>query len=533
MSSIKHAIGIDISTQTITAMLIGVVEENGLPAELIISSAWTESRPCGDEISRKDPSVWVKLIAECIADLKRKSRETALARSIGISTTFPGIFAVLRDGSIDPRYVSLYDNTDDTGICSEAFEDILGGAEAQTMNRMQPGNMAIGLAHLVKTQGLDLNDAAAVVPPNTAFASELLRCAGCPADPGRLFSDFTQTTISGLYDFRTAEPVPSGVNDLIKAAMPGIEPGRVRELLPATAPAWRNAVPEPALTDLRDLLGLPDLVSISIGAGDSSLGALALLGDRDTVINVRGSSDSPMLVIDSPRPRSSPRETVFHYPLATAASLADSPWCVVAPMLRSGKVWDWVRGLRFLAGGENADSELEALALDALKSKLRSPANTPLRFNTALGGERAPTWDPRAAGSITGLIESHSIGDIALAALEGMSATLRSCIEMMEDRYKVRPAKMLVVGGPAKNMLWNWITQVYTGKRVYATTSSNASLLGAALLGYGASYDGTEPDNSIARRLFALSRLASGHPLIAPVAVAPPDEELADMKAEF
>jgi len=510
MSAIRHTIGIDISTQTITAMLIGVVETNASPAELVISGAWMESRPCKDEISRKNPAVWVELVRECIAGLKRSARETELVEAIGISTTFPGCFAVQADGSIDPRLVSLYDNTDDAGLCSGGFDEALGRAERETLNRLWPGSMAIGLVHLVKSACLRLDGISGLVPPNTAFAHQLLADAGHRSSPESLFSDFTQTAISGLYDARTCRPVPPAVAQLLREAAPEMDTDRLSDVLPRAEPAWRNVVPPEGIASARNLLGLPSLASISIGAGDSSLGTLALMGDRQTVINVRGSSDSPTILVDAPMPCPGPRETVLQFPLPTAASPADSPWCVVAPMLRSGRVWDWVRSLRFAEDDADADEKLEALALEAFHVKTDGDG---LRFDTALGGERAPLWDAQAKGSIVGLIESHGVGHIALAALEGMSAVLSECIRLMEARYGVRTDKLLLAGGPARNKLWNAITQAGTGKQTFATTFSDASLLGAALLGYGALYDGAEADRNVSGRILALSRLSSSHPL--------------------
>ena len=537
MSEIRHVIGVDISTQAITAMLIGVMEDEGSPSELIISSAWMASRPCRDEIARKMPSTWVQLIRECIVDLKHQARETELAVSIGISTTFPGIFVIPANGFIDPQFVSLYDNTDDVGILDGDFEELLGYAEADTFNRMWSGTMAVGVAHLVKSANLRLEDARAVVPPNTAFAYTLLRMAGADVNTKELISDFTQTIIGGLYDPSTGLPVPRNVVNLLNAAVPGVDWNHLKDILPRAVPSWRNVVPENTILSIRNLLGLPKLQSVSIGAGDSPLGALALLESPDTIINIRGSSDSPMIIIDSPKPRNTQRETVCHYPLPTVRNLSDSPWCAIAPMLRSGKVWDWVRRLRFPDDSPNADMELEVLAINALKRRLRSPksslASKRLRFATALGGERAPDWNPNATGSINGLIEAHDIGDIALAALEGMSVSLRQCISASEERYGVRPNKLLIAGGPTRNNLWNWLTQIYTGKKTSVTTFSDASLLGAAMIGYGAFFDTHEDDSSIVRRLLAVSRLASSHPLISPIPVKPPDEECAMLEEEY
>jgi len=537
MREIRHAIGIDISTQAVSAMLIGVGEEMGAPTEIVISREWIASMPYPSEQARRAPSSWVELARECIHDLSRVVPEIELAEAVGVSTTFPGVIAISRYGSVDPELASLYDNTDDAGLGEGGLEAEVARAEEDTLNRMWPGNMAVGLAHLVSSRGLVLEQTAALVPPNTAFAHALLRSVGTDVPSAELMSDLTETVIGGLYDARTLAPVPDSVAALLQRVLPEISPDHIRSLLPRPAPSWTNVVPKRSLPAVRELLGLPNLVSVSVGAGDSPLGTLALSPDRDTVLVVRGSTDSPMLMIDAPGPRSTPRETVLHYPLPSATCAGDPPWCAVAPTLRSGKVWDWVRRLRYPDPCESADTELERLAAEALKRRLTAPLGSlesrPLTFDTALGGERAPEWDPRATGCLSGLVETHSIGDIALAALEGMSVRLRRCLEAMESRYRVSPRKLLLAGGPAHNTLWNWVTQVFTGKKVFATTFSDASLLGAALLGYGASYGGTESDASIAHRLRTVSGFASFHPQVQPTRIGPPDDELAALEKAY
>lgn len=534
MDNIRHVIGIDISTQTVSAILTGIAEKGGMPDELIISGAWIASIPYKSEAGRRNPAEWVDLVRECINNLRYKSKEVELAEAIGVSTTFPGTFPVSLSDEINPGLVNLYDNTEGAEIF-EYTDDLLAGAESAAMNRMGPGNMVMGLIRLIKSCGLNLSNTAAVVPPNSAFCHALLKSAGCSVNPKNLFSDFTETVIGGLYNAGDFSPMPDAVKMLFDAALPEVNTDSIKSLLPKAMPAWKNILPPEAAADVRELLELPNLISVSIGGGDSSLGALALYPDSDTILNVRGSSDSPMMAVQSTRPRTSPRENLLHYPAATAKD-PESPWLVVAPMLRSGKVWDWVKGLRFDRFDGNGNIELEKMAMLALKQKLRSPQNSPLkklRFNTALGGERAPHWDPSATGSIMGLTEKHGIGDIALAALESMSATLGECLSLMEERYEKSPGKLILAGGPVCNHLWNWITQIYTGKKTYATTFSDASLLGAAMIGYASVYDETYSPSSIAKKLNTLSGLAWQHPLIKPVPVTAPDNELLAMEINY
>ena len=110
------------------------------------------------------------------------------------------------------------------------FEKELGRAEADTFNRVWPGNVAVGLLRLAASGGLDFGKLSAIVPPNTAFAHTLLRMAEFSQDPAQLFSDFTQTVISGLYDARTGSPLPQGTLDLLAAAAPDVRWDRLRAL---------------------------------------------------------------------------------------------------------------------------------------------------------------------------------------------------------------------------------------------------------------------------------------------------------------
>jgi sugar (pentulose or hexulose) kinase len=465
---------------------------------------------------------------KCIGDLCEVAPEARSARGIGVSTTFPGVFAIDRHGVTSPESASLYDNSEDAGLCGGGFEKALARAEDDTLNRMWPGNMAVGLIHLVKDCALRLDGLSAIVPPNTAFAHALLRAAGCEVDPRELGSDFTQTVIGGLYDARTARLLPEGVRALLAQAAPEIDCALLAKLLPEAVPAWTNVVSRETRQAVREFLRLPELGAVSIGAGDSALATLALLPGADSVLNVRGSSDTPVLIVGMPKPRTEDREAVLHYPMVTAPSIAEAEWCVAAPMLRSGRVWDWVKRLRFSEDDPDADTELERLASQAL-ARRGARSRDGLRFRTVLGGERAPDWDPCATGSLTGLVESHSTGDIALAALEGMSLTLRGCISLMESRYGVKVDRLLLAGGPTRNALWNWVTEVVTGKETWATEFSDASVMGAALLGYASSYDGTDSSPAISARLKQASKLCSSHPLIRPKRVEPPDRKLSGL----
>lgn len=524
MQAVRYAIGIDISTQTVSAALAGVREHCGDPVEVHIDPRWLASASYSCDEERKLPSAWVRLAKHCIEQLICGVPEARLSTGIGISTTFPGTF-VFTSLESDPPYCVLYDSTQDAGLLSGGFEEELADAERGTLNRTWPGSMSVGLVHLMRDAGLKLDGLAAVVPPNTAFAHALLRKAGYLTDPLALGSDFTQTIIGGLYAAPQAAPLPESVRQMLRAAIPGLDTTRLEALLPQARPAWTNAVPGQALYRVREYLGLPALEAVSIGAGDSALAVLPLCPDSDTVADVRGSSDTPVMLVSFPQPVECGRERLLHYPMVTAADTRTALWCGAAPILRTGRVWDWVRRLRFDGSDTAADTELERLAVEALVRQLSSVGGKPDAFplfRTSLGGERAPSWDSQITGSIWNLIECHSIGDIALAALEGVSASLRGCIELMEARYAVKSKRLLLAGGPTRNRLWNWVTQALTSRETLVTEFADASVLGAALLGHAAACQRKMDNSQVSRQLVRLAGLCSQHTLIRPQRVTPP-----------
>ncbi|MCX8052980.1 MAG: FGGY-family carbohydrate kinase [Armatimonadetes bacterium] len=103
----------------------------------------------------------------------------------------------------------------------------------------------------------------------------------------------------------------------------------------------------------------------------------------------------------------------------------------------------------------------------------------------------------------------------------------------MESRYGLKLLNLLLAGGPVRNSLWNRVTGAIVGKKTFITEFCDASLLGAAMLGYASSYDGREPDQAISRRLRSLSKIATRHPLVKPKPVVTPDDELARLEFAY
>jgi len=127
------------------------------------------------------------------------------------------------------------------------------------------------------------------------------------------------------------------------------------------------------------------------------------------------------------------------------------------------------------AGGPDAYAQFAELAS-------HSPAGA--RGLIALpyfAGERTPLHDPKAVGVLFGLRLEHTKGDIYRALLEGVAYGIRHNLEVMEQE-KVRPARILAVGGGTKNRLWMGIVSDACGVQLHIPAQQIGASYGDAFL---------------------------------------------------
>jgi xylulokinase len=98
-----------------------------------------------------------------------------------------------------------------------------------------------------------------------------------------------------------------------------------------------------------------------------------------------------------------------------------------------------------------------------------------------LMGERTPHLDAYARGAWIGLTAKHQRSDLARAILEGVSYSLRDCLEII--RQLGAPVKKVrLSGGGAKSPFWHQIFADVFGAPVVTLQSQEGSAYGAALL---------------------------------------------------
>jgi xylulokinase len=121
--------------------------------------------------------------------------------------------------------------------------------------------------------------------------------------------------------------------------------------------------------------------------------------------------------------------------------------------------------------------EYELMVKEALKSSIG--ANR-LLFNPSMGGGMPMDKSYNLRGSFIGLDLVHTRADMLRASMEGISMSLRVCLDKMRELTPIS-GEMLLVGGGAKNPVWRQIyADIYKVTVLKSNVDQQASALGAA-----------------------------------------------------
>lgn len=98
-----------------------------------------------------------------------------------------------------------------------------------------------------------------------------------------------------------------------------------------------------------------------------------------------------------------------------------------------------------------------------------------------LNGERTPHLDPNARGAFIGLSTMHKKKDMIRAVMEGVSYSLRDCVEVMRE-MNINVNDMMACGGGGTSPLWRQMLADLYGCPVKTTQNKEGPALGVALL---------------------------------------------------
>ncbi|MEG0692846.1 MAG: FGGY-family carbohydrate kinase, partial [Oscillospiraceae bacterium] len=159
-------------------------------------------------------------------------------------------------------------------------------------------------------------------------------------------------------------------------------------------------------------------------------------------------------------------------------------WHVMGVTQAAGLSMKWLRDT--LCQEEILESERQGIdsyiLLDKMAKDVSIGANK-LLYLPYLMGERTPHLDPDARGVLFGLSAMHTKADIIRAVLEGVSYSLRDCIEILRE-MDVDTKDMMVCGGGAKSPIWRQMLADLYSCDVKTLASNEGAALGAAILAF-------------------------------------------------
>jgi len=168
--------------------------------------------------------------------------------------------------------------------------------------------------------------------------------------------------------------------------------------------------------------------------------------------------------------------------LHTFCHAVPGKWHMTGVTLSAGGSFRWLRDA--LCKGEMVEAELQWLdPYDMLTEKASGvePGSGGLIFLPYLTGERAPYPDPHARGVFFGLNLQHTKDHIIRAVLEGVTFSLKDCLEIMKENNIVI-SRIVASGGGGKSSLWRQIQADVFNSPMVTINNDEGPAFGVALL---------------------------------------------------
>jgi len=508
-------LGIDVGTSSVKMLLYFLGKEAPAAERVRMARAAMKVDHPRPDWSEADPAAWWRGIRRAA-----KALDLAGVRVLGIGTSslFPALVAM--DGRGRPvRPAILYDDRRSTAEVDELARSPLAHPELHhvlTGNRVRPGTISLSSLLWMRR--------------HEAAAFRRTKCFGHVSTfvgrrlTGRSAIDSTSASLTGLYATASGEAWLRGVCraygisldkvgrpvedltygnylDLLAASRPDLKeqfladlpPGEGRDAIlgrrvELPAGGWVTVLLDVSgisLTRLPEVLwpgqrlggltaeaaaalGLEAGTPVAVGSGDSACGALALgLDDEGQMAVTCGTTDCLMSV---------QRSAVFSVRTLNMAYMDSDTWLAVAPMNSAGAAVDWFVAT-FLGRGRDRYDRFFSLAAEA-------PAGSGgVVFLPYLAGERSPVYDPAAKGVFFGLTAGTRLVEMARAVLEGVAFGHRQILGMADVRLGRRIERVVAAGGGTRSPLWRQIRADAADRPYVYSDCTEASALGAALLG--------------------------------------------------
>ncbi len=229
------------------------------------------------------------------------------------------------------------------------------------------------------------------------------------------------------------------------------------------------------------LTGLRAGTPVVGGAGDNAAAAVGMGVVRDgmgfTTIGTSG-----VVFAHTSEMHSDPAGRIH-----TLCAAVPGEWHVMGVTQAAGLSLKWFKDQFYASEAEASKKSGRSIyaELDKIAEKVPAGANG-LYYLPYLMGERTPHLDARARGAFVGLSAVHTRADMLRSVMEGVTHSLRDCLDIFVDAG-VKVDTMLACGGGASSGLWRQMLADMFECDVVSTETSGGAALGAAILaGVGA-----------------------------------------------
>lgn len=228
--------------------------------------------------------------------------------------------------------------------------------------------------------------------------------------------------------------------------------------------------------EMAEKIGLSEVCPVAAGAGDNASAAVGcgVVDDGDAFATI-GTSGVVFAPTDEIKIDQKGR-------IHTFCSAVPNQWHVMGVTQAAGLSLKWIKDNLCVDISENAkkNGESSYVVIDKIASETPIGSNG-VMYLPYLMGERTPHLDPYARGAFVGLGGANTRNDMLRATMEGVSFSLKDCLEIFAE-VGVAPDKTVLCGGGAKSALWrNMLTDVFATDTC-TSSSTESCALGAAIL---------------------------------------------------
>jgi sugar (pentulose or hexulose) kinase len=255
---------------------------------------------------------------------------------------------------------------------------------------------------------------------------------------GRVATDPTLASRTGLYDLRGTFVGDEAVGDRLPPVVPSLEPE-------ALAKAEELALPARAVA----ILGAGDRACEVVGIGATGAAPMVSWG---TTANVSIPHPGPATALPD---------------RGQVSRAALEGFVIEAGLSIAGAALDWLTSLTGWPKGE----------LLAAAAEVPPGARGLLAFPW-LYGARAPWWRPEMRGAFVGLANAHGPAELTRSVVEGVALDVERCLELLQPDAQA----LSLAGRGAAEPLWRIVIAGVTGRPVLRHRLDEAASVGARLL---------------------------------------------------